>query len=101
MPKFIRRGHCFISLITLMFVLAHMSTAMQKDWPWETPGMRFAQMATIGLFCFTIFGFFDIEIINAYGRKKWRLIHIIMTLILGVLIVLHFGLMGDHLGWLK
>ena len=101
MPKYIIRGHCFISLVTLMFVLAHLSAAIQKDWPWDSPGMRFAQMAAIGLLCFTIFGFFDVEIINAYGKKKWRLIHIIMTLILGALIVLHFGLMGDHLGWLK
>ena len=100
-PKYIRRGHCFISLITLMLVFAHMSIALQKEWPWESPGMRFAQMAAIGLLCFTIFGFFDVEIIKVYGRKKWQLIHIILTLILGALIVLHFGLMGDHLGWLK
>jgi hypothetical protein len=100
-PRYIRRGHCFISLVTLMFVLAHMYTALQKDWPWGSPGMRFAQTATIGLLCFTIFGLFDVEIIKAYGRKKWQLIHIIITLILGALLVLHFGLMGDHLGWLK
>jgi hypothetical protein len=101
MPKYIRRGHCFISLVTLMFVFAHISIAIQKDWPWDSPGMRFAQMAAFGLIIFTIIGFFDVEIIKAYGKKKWRLLHIIMTLILGVLIIVHFGLMGDHLGWLK
>ena len=101
LSKYIRRGHCFISLVTLMFVLAHMSTAMQKDWPWESPGMRFAQLASIGLVAFTIFGFFDVEIIKEFGRKKWRLIHIALTLMLGAFIIFHFGLMGDHLGFLR
>jgi hypothetical protein len=101
MPQRIRRAHCFISLVTLMLVFAHMSVAMQKDWPWESPGMRFAQLATVGLLSFTIFGFFDVEIIKALGKSKWRLIHIIFTLMLAWFITFHFGFMGDHLGWLK
>jgi hypothetical protein len=101
MPKFIRRAHCFISLITLMFVLAHMSTAMQKDWPWESAGMRFAVIATILLLSFNVYSFYDIEIIKSLGIKKWRRIHLLFTLLMALSIIIHFGLMGDHLGFLK
>lgn len=101
MPKIIRRVHCFISLTTLMLVFAHMTTAMQKDWPWESTGMRFAVIATILLVSFNIFSFFDVEIIKSIGNKKWRIIHLAFTIAMALSIVIHFGLMGDHLGWLK
>lgn len=101
MPTVIRRAHCFISLLTLMFVFAHMSTAMQKDWPWESTGMRFAVIATILLVSFNVFSFFDVEIIKSIGKRKWRLIHLAFTIAMALSIVIHFGLMGDHLGFLK
>ena len=101
MSSKIRRAHCFISLITLVLVTAHMSVALQKDWPWDTPGFRFAQVSFITILCFTIFGFFDVEFIKAFGRKKYRMLHITITLLLVLFIVLHFGLVGDHLGFLK
>ena len=84
-----------------MFVFAHMSTAMQKDWPWESAGMRFAAIATILLLSFNVFSFFDVEIIKKIGIKKWRRVHIIFTILMALSIIIHFGLMGDHLGFLK
>jgi hypothetical protein len=101
MPTLIRRAHCFLSLTTLMFVFAHMSTAMQKDWPWESTGMRFAVIATILLVSFNIFSFFDVELIKSMGKKRWRLIHLAFTMAMALSIIIHFGLMGDHLGFLK
>jgi hypothetical protein len=100
-PRFIRHGHCFLSLIALMFVFAHMSTALQKDWPWGSAGMRFAVIATVLLLSFNIFSFFDVEIVKSIGKKKWRYIHLIITILMAVSIIVHFGLMGDHLGFLK
>jgi hypothetical protein len=101
MPKLVRKAHCFIALITLMFEFAHISIALQKAWPWFTPGLLFAYIGVVTLTAFVIYSFFDVEIIKAYGRKRWRQMHLMMTIILIVLIVLHFGLMGDHLGFLK
>ena len=100
-PKIIRKGHCFISLITLMLVLAHMSNAIQKDWPWASAGMRFAVIATVLLISLNLFSFFDVEIIRKIGIKKWRFIHILFTISMALSIIIHFGLMGDHLGFLK
>ncbi len=95
--------HCFLSLMALMFVMAHMSTAMQKwyQWPWGEPGMIFAVAALILLTIFTVFSLFDVEFIKTLGRRKWRWVHLWLTFGLLLLIILHFGLMGDHLGFLK
>jgi hypothetical protein len=101
LPRGFRHAHCFISLITLMFVLAHMFTALQKDWPWESIGMRMAQTATVLLVSFNIFSFFDVEIIKSIGIKKWRRIHLAFTIAMALSIIIHFGFMGDHLGFLK
>jgi hypothetical protein len=101
MPRVIRHAHCFIALISLMFVLAHMSTAIQKSWPWFSIGMISAFTALTLLSIFVVFSFFDIEIIQNYGRKKWRMMHLFLTIGLALFIVVHFGLMGDHLGFLK
>jgi hypothetical protein len=101
LPVFVRKAHCFIALITLMFELAHITIALQKAWPWLTPGLIFAYAGIGTLAIFVIFSFFDIEIIRAYGREKWRQMHLIITFVLALLIILHFGLMGDHLGFLK
>jgi NADH:ubiquinone oxidoreductase subunit 6 (subunit J) len=84
-----------------MFELAHISIALQKAWPWFTPGLIFAYAGVITLTIFVIFSFFDMEIIRTYGRKRWRQMHLVITIALALLIILHFGLMGDHLGFLK
>lgn len=94
-------AHCFFSLITMSLVLAHTFTALPKDWPWGSAGMVTAVLGLIVLGAFTVFSLFDIEFINRMGREKWRLVHLILTFVLVLLIVLHFGLMGDHLGFLK
>ncbi len=101
MPKLVRKAHCFIALVTLMFEFAHISIALQKAWPWFSPGLIFAYAGVGMLAFFTIFSFFDVEFIRAYGRNRWRHLHLSITISLIILIVLHFGLMGDHLGFLK
>jgi hypothetical protein len=101
MPRFIRRAHCFIALTSLMLVLAHMSTALQKAWPWGSIGMISAFSATSLLSVFVVFSFFDVEIIKTYGRRRWQVIHLLLTLAMAMFIILHFGFMGDHLGFLK
>lgn len=95
--------HCFLALMALMFVMAHMSTAMLKwyQWPWGESGMMFAVAALILLIIFTIYSLFDVEFIKSLGRRKWRWVHLWLTFGLLLIIVLHFGLMGDHLGFLK
>lgn len=100
-PKLVRKVHCFIALIALMFELAHISIALQKAWPWFSPGLIFAYAGVGTLAFFVIFSFFDMEIIKDYGKARWQKIHLAITITLIILIVLHFGLMGDHLGWLK
>jgi hypothetical protein len=95
--------HCFLSLITTMVVGAHMSTALQKwwNWPWGSPGMNFAVSSFSLLIIFTIFSLFDVEFIKLLGRSKWRSVHLLLTFGLLLMIILHFGFMGDHLGFLK
>jgi hypothetical protein len=95
--------HCFLSLMATMVVGAHMSTALQKwwNWPWGSVGMMSAVSGFVLLIAFTIFSLFDVEFIKSMGRTKWRWIHLLLTLGLLLVIVIHFGLMGDHLGFLK
>jgi len=100
-PKIIRKAHCFIALITLMFESAHITIALQKAWPWLTPGLIFAYGGVGLLAIFVIISFFDVEIIKEIGKIKWRKLHFGITILLLLLIVLHLGLMGDHLGFLK
>ncbi len=100
-PKFIGPAHCFISLVALVLAIDHALIALQKSWPWTSPGMVFSYAAITLLFIFTVFSFFDVEGQKVLGKRKWRWVHIILTVLLLLLIVFHFGLMGDHLGFLK
>lgn len=95
--------HCFLSLITTMVVGAHMSTALQKwwNWPWGSVGMMSAVAGFLLLIVFTVFSLFDVEFIKTMGRIKWRWVHLLLTFGLLLIIIIHFGLMGDHLGFLK
>jgi hypothetical protein len=95
--------HCFLSLMATVVVGAHMSTALLKvwNWPWGSAGMNFAVSSYLLLITFTIFSLFDVEFIKILGREKWRWVHLLITFGLLLLIILHFGYMGDHLGFLK
>ncbi len=93
--------HCLLALTSLTVAAAHMSAAMQKVWPWASAGMLFAYCSLGTLAAFTIFSVFDTELITKLGRRRWRWIHIALTFLLLAFIVIHFGLMGDHLGFLK
>jgi hypothetical protein len=94
-------AHCFFSLITMSLVLAHTLAALPKPWPWGSEGMVTAVLGLIVLGIFTGFSLFDVEFIERMGREKWRVVHLLLTFALVVFIVLHIGLMGDHLGFMK
>jgi hypothetical protein len=95
--------HCFLSLMATVVAGAHMSTALLKvwNWPWGSAGMNFAVSSYLLLITFTIFSLFDVEFIKKLGRHKWRWVHLLLTFGLLLLIILHFGYMGDHLGFLR
>ncbi len=100
-PKFMQPIHCFASLMSLMLAVDHTLIALQKDWPWSSSGMIFSYLAIGTLVFYTVFSFYDVEGKEYFGDKKWRYIHVALLFILILWVVLHFGLMGDHLGFLK
>ena len=100
-PKHMGPIHCFISLISLILAIDHILLALQKTWPWTSSGMMFSYAAISVLFVFTVFSFFDVEGQEWLGKVKWRWVHIFLTLFLALLMILHIGLVGDHLGFLK
>ena len=100
-PRFIGPVHCFISLISLVLAVDHTAIALQKSWPWGSPGMLFSYLSIVTMLGFTVFSFYDVEGKEWLGKKKWRSVHLILTILLFGVIVLHIGLMGDHLGFLK
>jgi len=99
--KVLGRSHCFLALLTSVLVLDHLSIAVQKSWPWTSLGMLFAYAAFTTLWAFSLVSLFDVEVTRMWGRNKWRKVHLILTCLLALLIVLHFGYMGDHLGWIR
>jgi hypothetical protein len=100
-PSFIGPVHCFISLISLILAVDHTAIALQKSWPWGSPGMLFAYLSIVTMLGFTIFSFYDVEGKKWLGKRKWRLVHLFLTILLFMVVILHVGLMGDHLGFLN
>lgn len=100
-PRFIGPVHCFISLISLILAVDHTAIALQKSWPWGSPGMLFSYLSIVTMLGFTVFSFYDVEGKEWLGKRKWRKVHLILTILLFLVVVLHIGLMGDHLGFLK
>lgn len=100
-PKFIHPAHCFLSLMSFVLALDHTFIALQKDWPWTSPGMIFSYLSIGTMAFYTVFSFYDVEGKEVLGEQKWRYVHVFLLILLILWVVLHFGLMGDHLGFLK
>jgi len=93
--------YLFTLLLALVLALDHTFVALQKDWLWSSPGMLFSYMAVVLLFCFTVYSLFSIETIEEDEKRKARWPNIVFIGAIVVTLVLHIGLMGDHLGFLK
>lgn len=94
-------SYIFILLLGFVFAMDHTLVALQKDWLWLSPGMLFSYIALALLLCFTIY---TMVVVGGHRSGEARKIgkgQIVLIMGIVITILLHIGLMGDHLGFLK
>lgn len=92
-PRYV---HCFLAASILFFALIHANLLIRSHYSYE------AKPVILGIIAFALFAYLAVEgflrkrLISLIGRKKWRLMHIIIALSAVILVLYKAITYGGH-----
>jgi hypothetical protein len=88
--------HCWISIIIILFGIIHASLLISGPYSWNSSPSIYGTTAIIifGTMAFT--SFYRNPIISKIGNKKWKRLHLILSIIAVLIILYHAFTFGGH-----
>jgi hypothetical protein len=95
------KWHCRVSLILILFSLIH---GLMLPFSPHSSSLRGLLPGTLALICFGILGYIGWQqkpLKKRWGIERWRMMHLILTITVVVIVLVHALMDGSDFAWLR
>jgi cytochrome b561 len=88
--------HCFLSFTIVIFTIIHATLLLNGVYNWGDEPTIYGALALSILGTLTIMGFSNKWSITKINKKKWKSIHLVLSILVVIIVMVHSIIFGYH-----